>query len=315
MRLGRLERVPLREVWAHEAQDFTPWLLGQADRLSEVLGIDLELEAAEHPVGGFSLDLIGRDVNHDAVVIVENQLEPTDHTHLGQLLTYAAGTDARTIIWIASQFREEHRQAIDWLNRIIEEEVQVFGIELSVVRIGGSAPAPLFDVVAEPNDWQKRARVRSRSGELTSKQSLYLSFWERLLERLAVEHPAWTQARTPQKINWMAAPSPIRGGRFAMVFGRGNRLRSELYLDTGDADETLELFEDLRAHRALIEEAFGEALIWDELKTRRACSIYLYAKGSVDNVDEHEAYIDWFFDRGTRFRNAIEAYLGAVGSG
>lgn len=113
MELGRLEEVEIREVSEHEARDFTPWLLDHEDHLAETLGIDLELEASEHPVGGFSLDLVGRDLTNDGVFIVENQLEGTDHPHLGQILTYAAGTDASSIVWIATSFREEHRQALD----------------------------------------------------------------------------------------------------------------------------------------------------------------------------------------------------------
>src|SRR5829696_9348086 len=136
--LGKLEHVDPRLVWTHEAHEFTPWLLANADRLSEALGIDLELEAAEHGVGGYSLDLVGRDITNDAVLIVENQLATTDHTHLGQVLTYAAGTGASTIVWIATEFREEHRQALDWLNEQTGEETHFFGIELQVARIGES---------------------------------------------------------------------------------------------------------------------------------------------------------------------------------
>ena len=136
--LGRLEHVDPRSVWVHEAHDFTPWLLANADRLSEALGIDLELEAAEHAVGGYSLDLVGRDITNDAVLIVENQLATTDHSHLGQVLTYAAGTGASTIVWIATAFREEHRQALDWLNESTGDEAHFFGIELQLVKIGDS---------------------------------------------------------------------------------------------------------------------------------------------------------------------------------
>lgn len=110
--LGRLSAVAPRKVWSHEAQDFTPWLLQNVDVLSDLLGMDLELEAAEHPVGGFSLDLLGRDLSDESVVIVENQLEQSDHTHLGQILTYAAGTNPKTIVWIATSFRPEHRAAL-----------------------------------------------------------------------------------------------------------------------------------------------------------------------------------------------------------
>ena len=114
--IGRLEFVELRDVWPHEALSFTPWLLENADVLEAVLGIELQIDEPEHAVGSFSLDLLGRDLTHDATLIVENQIEATDHSHLGQLVTYAAGTDAHTVVWVAKAFREEHRQALDWLN-------------------------------------------------------------------------------------------------------------------------------------------------------------------------------------------------------
>src|ERR1700757_2980410 len=111
--LGRLTTVPPRDVWTHEAHDFTPWLLQNVDVLSDLLGTDLELDVAEHPVGDFSLYLLGRDVSDDSVVIVENQLARSDHVHLGQILTYAAGTNPKTIVWITTSFRPEHRAALD----------------------------------------------------------------------------------------------------------------------------------------------------------------------------------------------------------
>jgi hypothetical protein len=142
--LGRLTQVPPRQVWPHEAHDFTPWLLNNVDVLSDLLGMDLVLEVAEHPVGGFSLDLMGRDEATGQIVIVENQLETSDHGHLGQILTYAAGTDPTTIVWVAASFRPEHRAAIDWLNARTDEDTRFFGVELGVVRIGDSEPAPAF---------------------------------------------------------------------------------------------------------------------------------------------------------------------------
>jgi hypothetical protein len=130
--LGRIELVDPRSIWQHEAQDFTPWLLANADRLAEALGIDIEFEAAEHAVGGYSLDLVGRDITNDAVLIVENQPATTDHSHLGQVITYAAGTGASTIVWIATGFREEHRQPLDWLNESTDDKTQFFGVELQL---------------------------------------------------------------------------------------------------------------------------------------------------------------------------------------
>ncbi len=140
--LGRLRAVATRQVWNHEARDFTPWLLSNADVLGEVLGMDLVMSQAERRVGGFSLDLIGTDEATGETVIVENQLDVSDHGHLGQILTYAGGTNPVNIVWIATSFREEHRAALEWLNERTDERTRFFAVEVSVVRIGDSAPAP-----------------------------------------------------------------------------------------------------------------------------------------------------------------------------
>lgn len=166
--LGRLAPVAPRDVWAHEAHDFTPWLLANQDVLGEALGMDLELVTAEHPVGGFSLDLLGRDLATGETVIVENQLEVTDHLHLGQIITYAGGTDPTNIVWIATGFRDEHRAALDWLNTHTDENTRFFGVEIHVVRIGSSEPAPLLRVVTQPNDWGKQVKRRASAATTTA---------------------------------------------------------------------------------------------------------------------------------------------------
>lgn len=159
--IGRLKAVPAREVWRHEALDFTPWLLDNADVLSEVIGLDLELHTAEHAVGDFSLDLIGRDRISGDLVIVENQLEQSDHTHLGQIMTYAGGTDAAHVVWVAPSFRPEHRRALEWLNERTDEATRFFAVEVKAVRIGDSPYAPLLSLAVQPNDWGKQVRTKA----------------------------------------------------------------------------------------------------------------------------------------------------------
>lgn len=179
---------------------------------------------------------MGRDLTNDAVLVVENQLGETDHSHLGQVLTYAAGTAASTIVWIATSFRGGHRQALDWLNQATADDTHFFGLELEVVRIGNSVPAPLFNVAAEPNQWQKRVRTATRATEVTGKRALYVEFWTRFLERLRLEHPDWSRAQTPQGDNWFPMPCPIKGGSYySTTFATGG-LRFELYIDQGDAE-------------------------------------------------------------------------------
>lgn len=308
--LGRLERIDPRLVWANEARDFTPWLLAHADHLAEALKIDIELEAAEHPVGSYSLDLLGRDLSNDAVLMVENQLGETDHSHLGQVLTYAAGTAASTIVWIATRFREEHRQALDWLNQTTGEEAHFFGLELEVVKIGDSQPAPLFNVVAEPNEWQKRVRATIRATPTTGKIPFYVEFWTRYLERVRQQHPDWTRSKSPLPQNWLGMPCPIKGGSyFAASFANGARLRHEIYIDQGDATENYRIFDRILLQREAFEAAYGKQLEFERLEGKRACRISHYQPGAVTDRDDWEEFIDWFFDAGVRLRRAFAAIV------
>jgi hypothetical protein len=306
--LGRLEHLPAREVWPNEARDFTPWLLANGDHLAEALGTELEFRVAEHPVGGFSLDLMGRDLARNNVLIVENQLGGTDHVHLGQILTYAAGTDAATIVWVATAFREEHRQALDWLNEKTVEDVRFFGVQVSVVRIGESPPAPVFEVVAKPNDWQKQVRTAARSTSTTGKAEQYRRFWTRYLERVRTEHPTWGRRSTPQPANWMRFSSPIPGTEITPSFAAHDRLRHELYIDNGDAEDNARLFNELLTHQAEIEAAYGRPLEFEELVSRRACRVAEYAEGSVTEESAWASYIDWFVDCGVRLRRALATF-------
>jgi hypothetical protein len=308
--LSKLTLVDPRTVWAHEAHDFTPWLLAHADHLADVLGIELELTANEHPVGGFSLDLIGQDLTNDCTLIVENQLATTDHSHLGQLITYAAGTDAATVVWMATQFREEHRQALDFLNEIAGDDARFFGIEINVVRIDDSAPAPLFRLAAEPNDWHAQFASATKAAQRTGgKGPLYLQFWHAFLEEAAARSVPWYRPRKPQPSNWLDVLYIKTGVRLSVSFGQGGSLRSELYIDTGDAEENLALFSGLRGRSEEIEAAFGGALDWQELPNRRACRIAWHGVGEVTNEEQHAAYINDLIEHTTRLHAAIPVGL------
>lgn len=312
--LGKLTSVDPREVWKHEAHEFTPWLLANADALGEALGIDLELNAAEHPVGGFSLDLIGQDLTNNCVLMIENQLAPTDHTHLGQVITYAAGTEARTVVWIATAFREEHRQALDFLNSLAGEQARFFGIEVSTVRIGSSLPAPLFRLRAQPNDWHAQVAAAARSSALSGKASLYQAFWGRFLDRVRAERPGWTRAQKPPASNWLSMPCPFKGGpNYGVSFGSQGRIKTELYIDyPDDAERALALFQQLADLKDTIEATFGGGLSWEELPGRRACRIAVYGPGDVAHGHEFDEYIAWFLDTGDRLRAAIAAVTDRV---
>src|SRR6266568_3986454 len=155
--LGHLERVNIREVWANEATEFTPWLGSDTSlqALGEAIGMTLHLQAQEQPIGIFRADILAKDETSGNWVLIENQLERTDHTHLGQLITYASGLRACTIIWIAGVFTDEHTSALTWLNEITHEDIQFFGIEIELWQIGNSPAAPKFNVIVRPNSWTR----------------------------------------------------------------------------------------------------------------------------------------------------------------
>jgi len=306
--IARLEAVDLREVWQHEAHHFTPWLLDNADALSEALGMELELERAEHPVGDFSLDLIGTDRSTNERVIIENQLAGTDHKHLGQLLTYAAGTDAAVVVWIASGFREEHRRTLDWLNERTDSDTRFFGVAVHVWRIGDSAPALQFDVVATPNDWGKRVRstaAAQQRGE--GKGPLYFEFWSRLTDAIVERGHKWCRQGRQRSASWInfSIDAP-RGAVFGMCFTKDS-LRSELYFHTPERTEPLGDFGFFLEHREELEAAFGARLEFEPLEGRKASRIAAYRSGSVEDSEAWPEFSDWFIDAQVRLRAAVEA--------
>jgi len=175
--LGNLEPVDLRTVWPDEARDFTPWLAQEENlrRLSDALGLELELDRVEVAVGPYSADLVATDASSNTKVVIENQLEKTNHDHLGKILTYASGLEARILIWLARKFTEEHRQTFDYLNECTSGRLRLYGVEVEVLRIGDSLPAPHFRLVSSPNDYLAATHIASAG--ISDTKSLYMEFW------------------------------------------------------------------------------------------------------------------------------------------
>lgn len=305
--LGRLEFINPREVWSDEARHFTPWLLENASYLSEVLGLDLELHRSEHPIGPFSLDLFGEDLTHGCPLIVENQLEETDHKHLGQLLTYAAGTDALTVVWVSPKFRNEHRDALAYLNQISTGEARFFGVELRVAVIGDSDPAPHFTLTAQPSDWRAQVRQQRVAGQSSEKAASYAEFWTELVDRLHERHPGVTTFRATNPYNWLRFSS-LRRLAFVAAFGANSEVRCEVYIDVGDADANTRLFNALKEHRSDIESQIGHPLTWDPIDGKRACRISSSIPGSIHD-DDKEPLLDWIEAEHLRFRDTFRPII------
>ncbi len=291
--LGRLTRIDAREVWIHEAHDFTPWLYANLALLADALGIDIEPIASEVRVGDFAVDIVGRTNPGGRSVIVENQLAPTDHGHLGQLLTYASGLDATVIVWLAPQFRDEHRQAIDWLNAHTTEDVDFFGVELELLRIDDSAPAPHFKLVAAPNEWAKQTR-ESTTVVPTERGLRYKAFFEAILAEFKERRPGLTAVSKVGLDNWLAFSAKRSGFLFSWVVASNARLRVEVYIDTGDQAANKAYFDELYARREELEGALGAAFSWERLDKRRASRIALYRPAPAgSSIDEDAESREW----------------------
>lgn len=195
--LSHIEKVDLREVWAHEAHDFTQWLAEEENlsALGDVIGIDLELIESESSVGSFSADIYAVECGSNRKVIIENQLEDTNHDHLGKIITYAAGKGANLVVWIVARARDEHKQAIEWLNEHTDSEFGFFLIEIEVLKIGDSMAAPRFNIVERPNDWAKAIK---QSEGLSPTKKAYLEYWEHY-RRQALSDKEFSKYLKPQK--------------------------------------------------------------------------------------------------------------------
>lgn len=308
--LGRLKQVDVRQIWAREAQDFTPWVRTSVELLAGALGIEIDIDDQEAPVGDFAVDLVGRELTTNRPVIIENQLEATDHAHLGQLLTYAAGLDAGIVVWVAREIREEHRQALDWLNAHTGEDIHFFGVEIHALQIDDSRPAPHFHVAAKPNWWQKAQR---RVAAPSLRGERYQAFFARLAEKVKERYPGWTLTRRVSHDSWFTLPSGRSGYVFAVAFTHGQRYRVELYIDRGDFDANATAFEMLLNHRAQIESDFGGVLSWEPLEGRRASRIAAYRNGHIMLPDDQlEQLLDWAVETLGLLREAFRPHLAEL---
>jgi hypothetical protein len=313
--LGRLEQVELRSIWANEAGDFTPWL-AQEDNLrllGGVIGIELELEEQEKDVGPFSADILCKDINGDSWVLIENQLERTDHTHLGQLITYAAGLQAVTIVWIASRLTEEHRAALDWLNDITDSKFQFFGLEIEVWKIGDSIAAPKFNVVSKPNDWVRGVATKRSQNELTNAQKLRLEFWTDFGAYCDENQTFFTKVKPRPQVyhNFSLGRGGFRLVATASFYDSAKEtwangeLRTELHIDGVNSHAH---FKALKTQYQEIEDGLERTLVWYEPENTRARSIYMRKEADLNDRTRWPEYHTWLVTE----LNAFHKYFSPI---
>lgn len=295
--LGRLERVDLRQVWSSESGDFTPWL-AKAENLkllSDVINLELDLDTTEKLVGPYRADIVCKEAINGDWVLIENQLERTDHSHLGQLFTYAAGLRGRvTIVWVAERFTDEHRGALDWLNDVTNDDVNLFGIEVELWRIGNSAVAPNFKIVSQPNDWTKRIalnRERSDVSEASETDLLKLEFWTAFRDFLK-EKNSPLKSQKPSTSHWTSYAIGRSGFNLSAFVGmRDGYIGVSLVISDRYAVNFHQL---LILDREVIENEVGTKLDWRETKEGKHRYVELYQR-DIDptNRDYWPEYFEW----------------------
>jgi len=305
MPIGRLEKVPLRGIWPNEARDFTTWLAENLDFLGEALGLSLSLVEQEAAAGIFSADVLAEDADGNPIII-ENQLERTDHDHLGKLITYLSNLDAKTAIWITSDPRPEHEAAIHWLNQTLPADVALYLVKLDAYRIGDSPSAPLLTVVAGPSPEAKQ--IGGQKKELAQRHVLRLEFWGQLLDR-AKERTSLHARISPGKEHWISAGAGKSGLAFNYII-RMNDAQVELYIDQGEAEANKCIFDQLFASKEQIEAAFGEPLEWQRLDDRRACRIrHRLTLGGLTDRDRWPETQEAMIDAMVRLENALKPQI------
>lgn len=297
---GELKKVPLRKIWSHEANDFTPWLEENIEALGDALGLQLEITNREAPIGDFSLDLLAKDLDSLRTVIIENQFSQTDHDHLGKLLTYAAGSDASTVIWISETVRDEHRQALEWLNQKTGIDTQFFAIVVEVLKIDDSQPAFNFKPVVVPNEWQKSRRQKSSTNILSSNAIRYKLYFQKLIEELRENHD-FIGARRAQPRPWCDFSSNFQGICYRASFMRYGRSSSRayaaVYIERDVQEETKAVFDALEKRKAEIISEYGGQLEWERRLGQRCSIISIDLDGLIESSDsELEEIRQWHIE-------------------
>lgn len=301
--LGKLEKIDLRTVWKNESSEFTPWLALEENLkiLSDTIGIDLELHTQEQSVGPYSADILCKDTATGGWVLIENQLEKTDHTHLGQLITYSAGLQAVTIIWIAAHITDEHRAALDWLNEITDDGFNFFGIEIELWRIGNSPIAPKFNIVSQPNDWSKTLKQsrNSMAANLSDTKRLQLEYWT-AFRQFMEESKSKIKCPKPLPQHWMNHGV----GRSGFVINSiASAWNSEKNVYEGEIRaefiilDASKHFEAIAKQKPEIENQLGFPLIWSAKEGTKQAKAYVRKDAHITDVKDWKNQHEWLKEK------------------
>lgn len=307
MGLSRLKKVDLREEWKHEASDFTSWLAQDENLqlLSEQIGIGMSLIQTEASVGRFSVDILAEEENTGRKIVIENQLETTNHDHLGKIITYASGFDAEIVIWIVRDVRDEHKQAVDWLNDHTDDKINIFAIRMELWQIGDSPCAPNFHVVSQPNDWAKAIKTSTAHSDLSDRRLMQLEFWTQFKE-YARSHSSPLRLRKAYPRYWHDISFGTSKSHLALIVDADNdQVRCELYIP-----DCQPLFDALWASKDAIEAqlSVGE-LEWMGLAGKKASRIKAIHAIDVGDSANWEPSFHWLMETAQEFQSVLAAQI------
>ena len=307
MEIGRLKEIDVRELWKHEQYDFSNWLAKEKniDMLNDVLGLTLIDIDKEIYVGSYRCDLVAKDETTGIKVIIENQLECSDHNHLGKIITYASGLNATVIVWIVKEAREEHRSAIEWLNNNTNKELNFFLIELHAYKIANSLPAPKFEIIEKPNEFIKNSKGSGGSNDMNKSQSERLEFWTRFNEMVAVKGKPFNIRKATTDHWYDVAIGTSETHISITLVNKESYIGVELYIKNNK-----ELFDNLYAQKQIIEDELGFDLDWQKIEAKKASRIILKIEGL--NFDDHSNYIELMneiIDKVLRLRTVFTKYI------
>jgi len=303
--LSKLNKVDLREIWAHEAIDFTNWLAQKEnlDTLSKELGIDLKLIRTEASVGKFNVDILAEEDSSGRKIVIENQLEDTNHDHLGKIITYASGYNAEIIVWIVRDVRDEHQKAIDWLNEHTDENINFFLIKIELWQIEGSNPAPKFEIIVSPNEWLKTIKNSSNNGELTDTKLQQLEFWNKFKEYVQ-ENDTIIRLRTPRPQHWYDVSMGSSEAHIALtVNSRENLIGCEVYIN-----KNKELYNFLKNLKDDIEKEIGEPIEWIDAAVTSRIKIRKETSNLFDQAEAEKSF-DWLYEKTILFQKVFSHYF------
>jgi hypothetical protein len=306
MKLSNLKQVELREVWKHEATDFTNWLAKDENLslLSDEIGIEISLIRTEASVGKFNVDILAEEEITGRKIVIENQLESTDHDHLGKIITYSSGFEAEITIWIVKDVRDEHKQAVDWLNEHTDEHANFFIIKMEVWQIEDSPYAPKFQVISQPNDWAKAVKTGRSEEGLSDTKLMQFEFWTEF-RKFGLERNPKLRFRKPFPQHWYDISVGIPKSYVTLIVDtRNNQLRSEFYIP-----DDKDLYRKFEANKEIIDNEMSCDLEWEFLEGRKASRIKTVKDVDVSRSNQWEVYFSWLLDRTEEIQRVFSKYV------